>query len=276
MLRSRFSWIVLALTSLALRPEVARASPAGLTVQLRGAYRTTESGRRSALGMLQITAPLDVVARPRASASFAHPDEAEVELEEEEEDPGADRPAPAPAVDPAAVLRGRLARQTVRRALRIAGFRRARGRLASLSGRSRSSAVLPELRLRAGRSTDQTLRLSPTSSDPARYSQTGGYDLFFEGALTWRLGRLVFASDEIAIERLRAQRAAAELRLTERVVGLLFTWHRGRLKAADAGLPPAERRAAMLDAIEAELWLDVLTDGWFGRRIGARKRGERD
>src|SRR5690349_18079499 len=89
-------------------------------------------------------------------------------------------------------LTSRLARDTVARALEVAGHPGARRGLASLSSRVRTAALLPQLTVRALRTTDQALRLSPTLDEPDRYSESGGAGLWLEARLTWQLDRLVY------------------------------------------------------------------------------------
>jgi hypothetical protein len=161
----------------------------------------------------------------------------------------------------------KLAREVVGAALRAAGAAAVEARLSSLSKRARTSAALPELRLRGGRSTDESLRLYPTSDDPYRYSQAGGAELFFEVRLTWKLDRLVFSTAELRVEQLRRWRAQARAHLVRRVLELLFAWQRARARQAILTLLPEERAAAVLDELEAEAVLDVLTAGWFSDRV---------
>jgi hypothetical protein len=135
----------------------------------------------------------------------------------------------------------------------------------SLSNRSRVSAVLPVLRLRAGRGTDESLRYSPTNAEPDRWLISGGADLSYEAQATWTLDRLVFADDEIAIERLRQQAQRARGQRALEALKLLFRWQTARVKlempehAADISL--------QLSMIQAEIELDVLTRGWFSRQL---------
>ena len=175
------------------------------------------------------------------------------------------------------LLTPQLARGTVRRALASAGYIEARARLTSLSGRSRSSAALPELRLRALRTTGQTLRLTPTTDDPYRYSTAGASELAFEARLTWHLDRLVFSNEEVGIERLRSEWNASEHKLVEHVLLQLALWQRSRVRAADVDSEPEVRETAELEAIGAAVELDVLTDGWFSQAIGeSAGQGESD
>ena len=181
-------------------------------------------------------------------------------------------PADEPLVIPV-VVAPELARAAGPPARKKAGLVAADARLEGLAGRARAGALLPELRLRVTRLVDDSESLSPTEYDPGRTTASGGTSLWLEARATWRLDRLVFADEEIAIERLRADRAEAEARLTARVLDLLFAWQRARALEARLDLAPDERLAASLKVLECEAALDVATDGWFTRwRAGPRAR----
>ncbi len=175
---------------------------------------------------------------------------------------------PEPPAPPAPRLTPRLARGAIRHALREAGYLNLRSRLASLAARARSSAALPEVGLRTLHSSGQTLRLTPTSDDPYRYTQAGTSELALEARLTWHLDRLVFAGEEVPVERLQHERDAAERHLIDYVLQRLLTWQRGRSRAADPNLDPDQRQTAELEALGAAVELDVLTGGWFSWAIG--------
>jgi len=181
-------------------------------------------------------------------------------------------PKPMPALDgaPSAppALSSKLARGTVRHALVSAGYLNARSRLFGLASRARSSAVLPELGVRTLRSSGQLLRLTPTVDDPNRYTQAGTSELTFEARLTWHLDRLVFADEEVTLERLQIERDAAERRLIDYVLERLELWQRARVRAADPDTEPEQREVAEVNAVAAAVELDVLTDGWFSQAIG--------
>src|SRR5690606_41297240 len=53
-------------------------------------------------------------------------------------------------------------------------------RLDALASRARTSALLPELRLRATRAVDESESLSPTEYDPLRRTASGGTSTWFE------------------------------------------------------------------------------------------------
>lgn len=177
---------------------------------------------------------------------------------------------PAPRSASEELLSAHFVRAVVERTLHVHGYGDTGRRLDSLAARSRSAAALPALWLRAARSTDTSLRLSPTLSDPERYTETGGADLWLEAKLSWDLDRLLFSADELAVERLRHQRAEDRARLVVRVLDALFSWHRARVEALRSELLPEEHLEALLQQMEAELTLDVLTDGWFSEQARAR------
>jgi hypothetical protein len=115
------------------------------------------------------------------------------------------------------------------------------------------------------RTVDDGQTLSPVSYDPTRIVAVDAVRFWMEARATWRLDRLLFAEEEVALERLRHERAEAQTKVTKEVLRLLFEWQRARAHAEDATLPPEDNLAARLKAIEAEAELDLLTDGWFSR-----------
>jgi hypothetical protein len=177
--------------------------------------------------------------------------------------------APAALVPPPlripVVVTPRAARDAVEAALRRAKLSDPEARTDAMASRVRTSAALPELRLRALRSIDQGQALAPTEYDPTRTTATGGSSIWMEARATWRLDRLVFADEEVALERLRHHRTEARTRLTARVLRLLFDWQRAMAKADNPAASPEENLVARLKALEAEAELDLLTDGWFVR-----------
>jgi hypothetical protein len=139
------------------------------------------------------------------------------------------------------------------------------GRLESMAARARSSALLPELRLRAMRTIDQSGRVTLSDVDPSRYTEAGTATDWLEARMTFRLDRLLFADDEVALERIRVDRSELRARMTAKVLEALFEWQRAYVLLADPGLAESEHFAAMLRELEAAARLDVMTDGWFGR-----------
>jgi hypothetical protein len=242
-------------------------------------------------GFVALALPLDRLAAPRKLAASASdppkedpaPPEAKTRDstsggdEPERVKPGVGEPSDEPALS--APFLARLARDAVRAALRAHDVALNRSELEGLGRRARFSAVLPELRLRVVGSNDQSQRLTPTIEDPERYTITGGNDLLLEASATWKLNRLVFADEEIAVERLVLEREKSVEKLSERVVERLFDWHRAFSRAANAEPGSKAHGRFELERLEAEVELDVLTGGWFGevvRRLPAPSRERSD
>lgn len=259
---------------LAASPARASPSPAGFSVALSAEYRTGYIAREWS-AFLTVEVPFERFAAARAMRAAPHWAEGPPKKESQPA-PAPPSPAPPPAqasaranspAAPAPVLSNRLARGTVRHALASAGYLEGRTRLFGLAARARSSAVLPELGVRTLRSSGQLLRLAPTVDDPNRYTQAGTSELTFEARLTWHLDRLVFADEEVSLERLQIERDAAERRLIDYVLERLELWQRGRVRAADPDTEPEQRELAELNALAAAVELDVLTDGWFSQAL---------
>jgi hypothetical protein len=126
---------------------------------------------------------------------------------------------------------------------------------------------LPELRVGAGRSTDQSIRLTPSSTSEYQYTQAGGADLWLEARLSWKLDRLLFAREELDVERLRRAERVARWKRIERVINSLFAWQKALIEAADPAASSEQQVLAQLRAARAQAELDVLTGGWFSERF---------
>lgn len=161
------------------------------------------------------------------------------------------------------------ARACVRAAWRAAGLGDDDARLDGLASRARASAVLPELRVRAVRTTNESLRLTLTDTNPGAYTQNGAAEYWLEARMTWRLNRLVFADEEVPVERVRLDRTEARMRIAGKVLEAFFEWQRARSIEADDALSSQEHAAAEQRESEARERLDVLTDGWFGAGANA-------
>src|SRR5206468_2423172 len=142
------------------------------------------------------------------------------------------------------------ARGAVRAALRRAHLEAPGARIDDLASRARTSALLPELRLRAMRKVDETQNQAPTEYDPERTTASGGSGLWLEARATWRLDRLVFADDEVALERLRSERIEQQAKVARRVLELLYGWQRALALEADPLASPEEHLAATLEVLE--------------------------
>lgn len=131
--------------------------------------------------------------------------------------------------------------------------------LADLASRARASALAPELRLRAYRGLDVGARIYRT--DDVAVTTSDAAQTFLEVRLGWRLDRLVFADEEIAIERMKLERAELRQKIAAKVVELVLRWQRARRAANDPSLLDSERDEAAVSAVEALLALDALTGG---------------
>ena len=163
---------------------------------------------------------------------------------------------------PIAKVKPSLARACVRAAWRANGLGNIE-MVDSMKTRARTSALLPETRFRMSRDWDQSYRLSPTNDDPYRLFETNGGGMKVEGTATWKLNRLVFADEELSIERLRVQQSQARSKLAGEVLKALFEWQRSRTLMEDPSIDDAERLEAIRRESEALAILDVLTAGWF-------------
>jgi hypothetical protein len=252
-----------------------------LSIGVRAGVQSTPNERERIFGVIELGIPLDRWALPAALAAPSDADTSErgpsaptllaTDLEQRRF-----RPSLAERAEPGAGFRltPAFARAAVAEALRQLGTQTALAELDSMATRSRASASLPEVRLGAGTSQDESLRLTPTVNDPARFTQDGGRDLWLEARLTWHLDRAIFNGDEIAIARLEAQQREDRARLTREVLDALLDWQRARLALADGSLLPEERLAAEMAELGATLRLDVATGGWFSRQV-ARKGADR-
>ena len=161
-------------------------------------------------------------------------------------------------------LNARLVSRLVRAALRVERTEDGNRHLAELESRARLSAALPELMLRGLRSNDQSLRWSPAgTADTYDYTQSGGAGYMLEARAIWKLDRLVFADDEIRLERYRLMREERRERLVALVLRELVAWQSARLRQERAELSPDEALSAELAESEAAVELDWLTDGLF-------------
>lgn len=231
-------------------------------LELGAHLESSSDGLHGYGGWLGVTLPFDRLWTPRSRGS----------------ERGAIEQQAPPGKESSAVTRARstllsptLARACVSAAWRAAGVA-TMADLDSMCARARTSGLLPEARFRASRSWDRGQKLTPTDSDPYRLQDSTSATQWLEGRLTWRLDRLVFADEEVAVEKLRAQRAQQRAQVAGKVLAALFEWQRARRAAEDAGLTDAERGEAWIRASEAEAALDVLTGGWFSSWLESQGR----
>ncbi len=163
------------------------------------------------------------------------------------------------------IIRPRDARAAITAAQGLSGTAAAGERLDDLASRARWSALLPQVRLRATRLIDESSSLSPTSYDAQRMTASGGTSLWLEARTTWSLDRLVFAQEEVPIERLRGKLRDDHAQTARRVLDLLFRWQRAAYRVIDPLAHPDQCPAAWLAEQQLAAELDVATDGWLTR-----------
>lgn len=248
-------------------PETYGPPPAKLWLSFVGSLGLDGVDERAA-GMILLGGKFDSTLKmPEVRSSAAE----SAKVVEPTEDPSPTTPLDdeegptMPRAAPVVPSRGKLARGAVRAAIAAAGSKAVDVRYDDAATRARASGIIPEVRLRVAHVVDEDQALSPTEYDPERVTASGGTSLWFEGRATFRLDRLVFADDEIAIERLRADRAKLEQNLAEDVLRTFEIWQRAEAALASELTEPEQRDKAEIDAAVAEARLDAWTDGWFSR-----------
>jgi hypothetical protein len=134
-------------------------------------------------------------------------------------------------------------------------------RIRELVRRARLRGLVPQLRVSAERGLQQD-RSSSSSTASDRTNAAVGDDLSVGATLSFDLGRLVFAPDEVRLLSIERWLQSDLRKLLVEVVRLYHA--RTRLLREQAGAPVADPELA--DAIrEHEALLDAYTDGGFTR-----------
>ncbi|MDI1446518.1 hypothetical protein [Polyangium sp. 6x1] len=247
------------------------ASQGSLWVSLQASFVRRDEGKNDLGAMVLVGVPLERLAESagtrRARGRVAKATSADPAAPSKEPAPPIDPQAPpeAPRAMPELSISPAVARAVVSAAIEHARLEEHVARVDRVASRARASALLPELRLRVTRLLDESRALAPTEYDPDRVTASGGSSLWLEARATFRLDRLVFADEEVALERLREERAGARHKLEARVLEALFTWQRACVERDDEARDPEVRTRATLTAMEAESTLDVLTGGFWSR-----------
>jgi hypothetical protein len=259
------------------RAQVAPAAPTPAPTSGRfevalHARSTRASARAEQAAWLSVTLPLDKLALPRvAQRSPASPSNGAVPASGTSPPPPAPSPSPSPSPAPAPPpftfqqlrVLSEFSRAATRVALAVVGAAAERRRLDALSSRARTSSLLPELRLRAVRNTDQALRWAPTGDDPYRVTQAEGAGIILEASAVFRLDRLLFAHEELAVERARQDASEQRSKLEARVQAALLGLFRARERACAEPDDDAKATLERLLTLEQFQELDNLTAGWF-------------
>jgi hypothetical protein len=153
------------------------------------------------------------------------------------------------------------ARALVAAALRASGLDTKDAMLDALAQSARSSAWLPEVRLRVSRTDDDHTTI--LFKDPTDPYATSGIKMMYEARLSWRLDRIVYSGDEAQIEHLRVVRIEARERIEKKTLETFFALERSLTDLAHATPQSREAEDAGFRAFEAAATLDVMTGGWF-------------
>lgn len=255
-----------------------------LWVSVQATFVRTDDGRHDFAAMALLGVPLERIGRardrpvhiaerplPPSILPLRLPDEP-VAVLPSQAPPNAEPPSDQKSVEAEVVVSPNMARAAIAAALEHAGLEQATSRVDRLAARARTSALLPELRLRVTRQLDDAQVLSPTEYDPDRVTATVKASLWLEARATFKLDKLVFADEEVALERLREERLEAGKKLRERVLETLFAWQKAQRMRDDPAAEPDVQMKAAMEVVEAEVTLDVLTGGWFSRWKMARAR----
>ena len=163
---------------------------------------------------------------------------------------------------------GEVAQRAAHIAIRTAGLAVDDLELERMAARARTSALLPELRVRA----------MDTSAGPRDYiSDTGtlatsyfGPSYVVEGSVTFHLDRLVYSGQEARLERLRLERIEARARITQRVIDELSRWSKATAEERDSPEGTEARADAIAKRVAAQMALDVWTAGWFSEYLAGK------
>lgn len=144
-----------------------------------------------------------------------------------------------------------------------------------MATRARASALLPEVRLRVFRTADAGLRLyqEADAPDAPRSALLDGTQTGIEARFSFRLDRLVFADEEVPLERLRLERleAAQAEEVATRVIELVVHSAKADRLSRDSLFLDIEREAAAATALEALAALDACAR--WTREPVARRQG---
>lgn len=144
-------------------------------------------------------------------------------------------------------------------------------RLDEMVRRAKISAALPRLGIRVTHLLDQSASSSPTSYDPWRTTSRDGTSMWLEARANWSLGRLLFASEELQVERWRQKNQRQRRRQQRRLIRQLQAWQKSMLALHYLVESPADCWKHWLREQQLAASLQRLTRGWF--ELWRRGRG---
>jgi hypothetical protein len=240
---------------------------AGSWLTLGGFVAERIGGKREYGGMVILAFAFDRAARrpfPQLQSTEMEAGALQLEAIAQPPDPVPPPRAPAPASSgPSRLVTLSIARRAVAAAWKTAGLGADDAIIDSMIARAKTSALLPEARVRAMRLVVDKSQVNAVPDTTGTYDALGT-NLWLELRLTWRFERLLYADDEPNLERMRLERHDARARVAARVLEALFLWQRAELRAGASVAGSQEATDALLQIVEAEATLEVLTGGWFG------------
>ncbi|MCH2109888.1 MAG: hypothetical protein MK135_11190 [Polyangiaceae bacterium] len=136
--------------------------------------------------------------------------------------------------------------------------------------RARLAGLAPELRLRGVHGIDQQTSQDQVGLYPGDSTIRGGFDSLFEARLTFHLGELVHASEEVQLERLRVQWLERKAKFAEKIRRVFLQWWVLELALlreewAVVFFPEHSAEELLAEWLEALLSLDGLSAGWLSK-----------
>lgn len=135
-------------------------------------------------------------------------------------------------------------------------------RFADMTSRARWRGLIPHLDVGARRGQGVDLRW--TTADQLDTQNTTADDLLLFATLRFDLGRLLFAAEELGVEREGRYERQAQHELIRQVVRLYFLRRRLQL---ERDLEGEQSLSQQLRIAEVEAMLEAFTDGAFGRML---------
>lgn len=146
-------------------------------------------------------------------------------------------------------------------AQRTAGIDRASDPVASWRARSRWSAIIPTVSVRAGNTASWR-----EVDDPTLLAVSHG--AAFDIRASWRLDELLYDPNELRFAGFELATRRERRKVATITAHVYFAWVRAASRAADAAADPR----IVLRAAELAAQLDALTDGWFSEKRTTRNR----
>ena len=135
-------------------------------------------------------------------------------------------------------------------------------RFADIASRARLRGLIPHLDVGARRGQGVDLRW--TTADQLDTQNTTADDLLLFATLRFDFGRLLFAPEELGVEREARYERQTQHELVRQVVHLYFLRRRLQL---ERDLKGEQRLGQQLRIAEVEAMLEAFTDGAFGRML---------